>query len=258
MSVVEVVGMVGAGKSTLTSEMTNLLERRGYVVLTRVEAIRVAMRRSLVGSLCSRFVRSAARRDRILIAAYRLAVRPAYIGVFAVRNLGLIRSVIGSHALRWLPRWHRRTISKLLYRTGASVGFLSSRLRPHEVLILEEGLHHRAVNLFSWDPNGVDAARVDSYVRAVPATDLVISVEAPPAVCVARARSRGLPNRLESQSAIEPDRFLANAAEVIEIVLRTLDAGTHPALRIWNGDSLEEAVAALDSGLNAYFEPRPL
>lgn len=253
MSVIEFVGMVGSGKTTLAHELAILLKQRGFVVLDRVSAIQTAMLRSPLGAFVRQVIRSEPLQAILLLNLYRFIVRPGSIAMFTATNLGLIRSVRSAPAYRILPRWHRKTISRLFFRTAATASFVRARLEPEEILILEEGLHHRAVNLFSWDPSPVRRNEVQKYLDALPPADLVLAVEAPAPTCEARAASRGMPRRLDDQSEATTQQFMTNAATIVELVLESLERGSHPMIRIWNGGSLEEALKTLVDGLDVHF-----
>ena len=76
LTVVEMAGMVGAGKTTLASAVAEELEDRGDRVLEPREAIAEVLDRSAVGTLSRRLLRSRAARCRMFRAIYRTVVRP--------------------------------------------------------------------------------------------------------------------------------------------------------------------------------------
>jgi homoserine kinase type II len=249
LTVVEMAGMVGAGKTTLASVVAADLEGRGYRVLRPAIAITEVLDRSFFGALSRRLLRSATARRRMLRAVYRGAVRPWYTAMFVMGCPGPIWSAMRAQWRSPLPGWHRRKILSLLLRLAAAQLYLSRRMRPDEVLLLEEGMVHRAVNVFAWSDGDVDLAAVGRYVTGLPRTDLVVLVTAPLSVCIERADARGLPRRLAGRDDATVARFMRNAAVIVDVLPDLLSARSRPSVVVHNGGALDAAVTALQEAI---------
>jgi len=256
LSVVEMAGMVGAGKTTLAAAVTAALEDRGYRVLRPAVAIDEVLDRSLVGMAARLLVRSPTARRRVQRAVYRLVLRPCHMAWFVAGRARPTATAVGAVWRSPLPGWHRRKIVGLLLRSAATQLYLVRRMRSDEVLLIDEGLVHRAVNLFAWTDGDVDLAAVAHYVTSLPPTDLLVLVTAPLLVCVERADARGLPRRLVGHDDATVARFMTNAAAVVDALPELLRAGCQPWVRVDNGGMRGDAVAALRVAVGAAVEAR--
>lgn len=249
VTVVEMAGMVGAGKTTLAADLVTVLEASGYRVLSIIDAIDEVLGRSTIGAVIRRLLPSVDRQRRALSTTYKLLLRPWYSLRFAISHPALTLVAARAAMSTPLPMWHRRTLIALFLRPAAAELCFRRRLRSREILLLEEGLLHRAVNVFAWGGT-VDHARLQRYLAALPAADLVVLVTAPLDTCLARVGSRGLPARLEGHDDATVARFMANAVEVAERMTDALARSGRPAIVIDNGGDLETSVAALRAALD--------
>jgi hypothetical protein len=112
-------------------------------------------------------------------------------------------------------------------------------------LIVDEGFVHRTVQLNSSAVERPDRAQVVAYVDALPLTDLVVIVHAPPEVCRQRVQARGVWPRLQHRSAAEIAMFVTNAHRAIGIAADHLRAGRRPVIEIDNDDDLSDAEVRL-------------
>ena len=256
LTTVEMAGMVGAGKTTLADAVAAELEDHGYRVLRPAAAVAEALDRSTVGAVSRRLTRSPAARRHLQRAWYRLVVRPAHIACFVAGRLRPTWSAARAVKRSPLPRWHRRKILGLLLRPAATQRYLERRLRPDEVVLLDEGMVHRAVNLFAWTAGDVDLAAVGRYVDGLPATDLVVLVTAPLEVCIERAGARGLPRRLAGRDEATVSRFMHNAATVVDALPGLLRRGRRRWVAIDNRGTRDAAAALVRRAVRANLADR--
>ncbi len=249
MTVVEMMGMVGSGKTTLAGVMSDDLEGKGFQVLPVTEALHVVLSRTAVGSVVRALVSSEAGRERVHGVLYRRVIRPCYCWIFIARHPRLAALALAAVGRSAIGVRHRVRILKLFVRPGAAQLFLGPRMEVNEILLFEEGLVHRAVNLFSWCEGEVDVAALEQYVDRVPATDLIVVVEASTAVAVDRARARGLPVRLIGVDDATIERFMARAAEVAVFVAGALRRSDRPTVVIDNDGPVADAIASLRASL---------
>lgn len=249
MIVIELVGMVGSGKSTIARELPELLAKRGVTAYGGQQAIEICLDRSWFSPLTHRLL-SDAHRMRLNRAVYRWLIRPVWVLLFVLIHTRAVRRAFRASGSHSIPRWHRRKLRQLFLHTAAAASFVRPRLRKEEAMILEEGIVHRAVNLFAWGE--IDHERIEAFLSDLPPTDLLVSVDAPLPVCLDRVAARGLPRRLEHQDGETIERFFDRAAAIIEIVEDWLGRSSIPTITVFNGASLEQALADLSEGLDLH------
>jgi hypothetical protein len=254
---IEFTGMVGSGKSTIAAEFKRLLREQGVAALEPAEASMRCFERSrlgqAVGALAPR-----PWRGQCLRAALRL-VELWHRLVFALAHRRLVWPVLLSQRRRQIPWWHRWIIVGLFFEVAGRYQFLRGRLLAGEAAVFEEGLVHRAINLFAWEPRVLDVDAVTSYFGQLPALDLIVLVRAPLDVCLARAGERGLPLRLRDKDKATIDRFMAHSDTIVELGAAFLRSQTRQLIEIDNGGALDDTLASLRERASAspVFQQRP-
>jgi Ser/Thr protein kinase RdoA (MazF antagonist)/ribose 1,5-bisphosphokinase PhnN len=244
--IAELVGPVGAGKSTLLRHLERALRERGVMTLPPALAVDRGLGRSAVGPL----VRPLLGRPGTAPVTRQLLVDLPYGLWTMVRRprlgLSVARALLGSP----LPWWHRRLILRLWLEVAGREAFVRSRLAPGEALVFDEGLVHRAVNLFAWQP-AATAGAVISYLTRAPRPDLVVVVAASPEVAAERIATRGLPKRLRGRDDVQVAEFLQRARQVLDTTETWLAASGVPMVRIENAGPLDTVPSILDERLRA-------
>ncbi len=247
MNTIEMAGTVGAGKTTLADALRVMLTQRDVEVFDVKDAIELAMKRSNLGGLFGWLLRAPSHRRTASVIAYRALVRPWHEMWFITHHLHLTRLVLRTLRHLPLPIWHRRRIFRLFLRRAASLEFLRSRIGPGEILIVEEGLVQRAVNIFAWDRHAVDQAAVTEYLTALPSLDLVLFVEIAEPTSFERASLRGLPARLAGHTEDAVERFMMHAVDVASITVTYLEQTDGPFYIIENGGPLDRTLDSLEA-----------
>ncbi|HEY7615961.1 MAG TPA: phosphotransferase [Terriglobales bacterium] len=217
MSWIEFTGEVGAGKTTLAAAFRRQAESCGYRALSPEEAAQLAMERTLPGRWLARLPWTGSR-ERVLGRLYRWFAAPLAQSAFARQHAELMRQVDRSErARRTLPDKHRGIIRRLFFDVAALYQFALPRLKPGELVVLDEGFAHRAVNLFAWEPGEVDVEAVHAYLDCLPVSGLIVMVNAPEGAALERAQARGLPVRLRDKDPEVVQRFITHTGEIIRI-----------------------------------------
>jgi Ser/Thr protein kinase RdoA (MazF antagonist) len=109
--------------------------------------------------------------------------------------------------------------------------------------LVDEGLVHRAVNLFGWYPQP-SAEAVRRYVSLVPLPDALVAVQADPEDARERALARGAPKRLAGSSDADVSAFISQAREVAGTAVKTVRGrpGAH-VINVHNRKSLRRSVS---------------
>lgn len=249
MKSIEFFGQVGSGKSTVAQAARQTLRDAGFDPIDMKTAIGRCLERSWLGRLTGRFL-PAAPRHRLLWAIYRRGLHPVYSLRLALSNPGLFAAVIRAQLGNGLPWWHKRRIWRLVFNQANGLVFVSGRLADDEILLLEEGLLHRAVNLFSWQMDGVRVDLVRQYLERLPILDLAVRVDAPMEICRERTLARGLPSRLRPKDEETTAVFFENADHVLALISAHVVGSGRPVIAVDNGGRRGQFEAALGAALN--------
>jgi thymidylate kinase len=247
VTVIELFGAPGAGKSAVLPELADALRRRGWRARLAEEAIDARLARTPLGRLIARLPYGSKRIGRLRTPLVDLPHGVA----FTLRHRRLVATVLLA-VLRAPVSWgHRLVLLHRFFSVAAREQFLRGRLADDEVAIFDEGLIHRTVNLYAWRRRP-PSREVDDYLRRIPLPDLAVHVEVPAETAAARMASRGLPLRLRGHDQAMVTRFLANAADVVSMARRSID-GSLPVVHVTNEGDLvavrEDLSAAMDGAL---------
>jgi hypothetical protein len=252
--VIELVGAPGAGKTTLLPAAMEGCRTAGLRPYTVVGAGRAFAARTLVGRAANAVLQGSLR-DKALWAIF-LGCRSLSAAAYAARRPRLARYVLAS--VRGRPAAAGARQRKVLHwyvRLVGSYGFLTSRARAGEALVLDEGFIHRAVQLHASEAEVPQEARIDEYAELVPRPDLLVHVRAPIDVCERRVRSRGAWDRFRHKDPEDLSRFVANAHRATVLITAAAEARGWRVVEIDNdGSDPVEAEAALGSRIPAALE----
>jgi thymidylate kinase len=248
MTFIELYGQVGSGKSTVAQAAQRLFLEAGFEPVDMKTAIARCLARSRLGRLAGRA--PDAHRRRLLKGVYRYGLYPLYSLRLALTNPRLFGAVIRAQLGNGLPWWHKRKIWRLFFNLANGLAFVSGRLAQDEIVLLEEGLLHRAVNLFSWHMDGVQDDLLRRYLDHLPVLDLVVYVEAPMDSCRERMLARGLPSRLRPEDDETTAHFFENAGHVVALISAHVAGSGRPAIVVDNGGRRGQFEAALRAALS--------
>jgi hypothetical protein len=252
--VVELVGAPGAGKTTFLPAALDACRTAGLRPYTIVGAGRAFAARTLAGRAANA-VLPARLRDKALWAIF-LGCRSIWAAAFAARRPQLAWYVLALAQDRpAAARARERRVLHWYVRLVGAYGFLTSRAREGEALVLDEGFIHRTVQLHSSTVEIPEAATIDAYVDLVPRPELLVHVRAPIDVCERRVRSRGVWDRFRSEDPSDLTRFVANAHRATTLIATAAEARGWRVVEIDNGEGDPAHVeAALRSRIRAALE----
>jgi broad-specificity NMP kinase len=254
--IVELLGVPGAGKTTISRELVSLLGAREVRAHSIVSAGRARGAASAVGRALAR--RRSSRTGRV-VEWQLFSIRAAFAVVpFARSHRGLTRRVLMDQLGRDIPVGLRIHIVRNFLRLCGRYRCITERPGATEALVLDDGFVHRAVQVHASAFEDVDLARVGDYIGLVPPPDLVVFVTAHVATCEQRVRERGVWRHSRRLSTAQLARYLRNA----EIVVTA--AADHARRLGWNvvqidndGRALDEVRRELDDSLPFLGFPTP-
>jgi thymidylate kinase len=232
--IIEFTGAPGSGKSTLSLVVRQTLRDLGLKAMLITEAGRYCLKRAFLGSLIC-LVTPRRWHEKVLWGVFRRLI-VVYQLKFAIQNRALTRQAVGVLTRHQLPWRDRCSILRWFFRDASYYQFFRKRLRSGEVLILDEGLVHRATSLYTSASEEPDPLEVTNYVKLLPRPELVIGVQALPDICAARVSSRGSNRRYHNEQLVP---FLVNSAKVTEIALRGIRGMGWNILEVNNNEKLD-------------------
>lgn len=240
--IIEMLGSPGAGKTALLPTIEESCRAAGLVPFTIEAAARPFAARTGLGRLVQR-VSPAHFESQALWGVFRF-VSGWHTVRMAIRRPDLMRYVLSS-------QWRRppaadargRRVAYWYLRLMGSYGLLQAVMRPGEVVVIDEGFVHRAVQLHSSSVETPTSAQLAAYLARVPSPDLVVHVDSSASVCRRRVQDRGVWSRLSHRSALEVEQFIDNAHQTVTLVRAQLGSRGWSVIDVDN-DQPDPEVAA--------------
>ncbi len=232
--VVEFTGSPGAGKSTVASRCAELARARGLRVPER-EAVRdLYLRHGWLGRLAGpQLAEREVAGQRLeyfkevetprLLRGFRLRHPRGWRGYRAA--LEEIRADDPDEA-EVLERWVDQSILtwRMLRRRASRVDFFA----------WEEGIAHRALNLFVRPGRPLDEDAVRAFLRRWALPDALVWVQADTDACLSRMAARGLPERLVGHGPEAVRAFVESGARVSAAIAAEARRRGLPVLELEN------------------------
>jgi broad-specificity NMP kinase len=254
LEIVELIGTPGAGKTTLSTEIIELLQEGGWVASTIVGAAREHARRTVAGRLLVRHTSGRVQQLLLWWLFYVLASMHAFVFLFEERQLS--RTVLGTQLRRPIRVARRVQICFWFFQLAGRQRFLRATAREREVLVVDDGFLHRAVHIYASHVEDPSPRAVGHYVDLLSEPSLVVSVRCDEEICEARVRMRGVWRHSRRLTVGELSRYLTRSDIVVDIAGRRARERGWRITSVDNDDEvLGAARAALAPVLVAAFPP---
>jgi thymidylate kinase len=235
---IEFLGGVGSGKSSLATALRERLNTAEFPVSSPQQLLDIRLAQALPGAI--RYGRSQKIARRALLTGYQAR--------FSLKHPKLVwQAWNASQNLRNLPGWHRNIIFHLFFEVAGWYEAVPYRVPPKRIVVVDEGLAHRSINLFAWQNRDLDAGEIQAYIENLPKVVLTILVCAPVQDCLERAYNRGLPLRLRGKDPQTVRRFVENSHTVALLAGNALTSRGSPVIEIDNSLGLEQSITTLCS-----------
>lgn len=212
--IIEFTGAPGSGKSTLVSHALARAREQGLRVVERDALLELYLENGLVAKLVGA-VAPASEVERTRLRIHQRIEIPLLMRCFAKRfpsgwerfqaELAVLRDETPEEHAR-VERWVQRGIRQLM--------MARARSSLADLVLCDEGIAHRSVNLFARPGFPVELARLRDFLSGWAFPDVIVHVRASPKRCAARAWTRGVPKRLAGHSEAALLDFVAASAAV--------------------------------------------
>jgi hypothetical protein len=213
-TLVEFTGPPGAGKSALATRCAEILSARGLRVPPRSALRDLYLRHGWIGKLAgSQLAREEVAGQRL--EYFKQVETPWLLRGFRWRHPRAWRRLQAElEDLRRDDPHEAETVEHWVEQSLLTFQMLRSQAQRMDAFLWEEGIAHRAVNLFVRAGAPVDLARVRGFLRRWPFPDALVRVDADAGACAARLSARGGTDRLFGRDAAEVHGFVEAAAAV--------------------------------------------
>lgn len=243
--IVEFTGPPGSGKSTLASFVIERVRERGASVVEGREILPIYLKSGPL-ALLVRSLLPASRVDHRRLRLYQQIDHPLLLPRFAARHprgfrlfrseLERIRAEAPEEHAR-IERWVERGIHRFVMARARS-----ARL---DLVVCDEGICHRCINLFVGWQQELDLARLRGFLACWALPDMVVQVTASLEHCTERIRARGGLKRLEGKGNAELRAFVEECAVASAEIAREARRRGRPTVEIANDHpSAEEFLAS--------------
>jgi thymidylate kinase len=239
--IIEFVGVMGAGKTSLHRRATERLAALGHPVWTH------RMVADLAAARCAAALPTAPFHARAIARFRRLLFKTSV----AWRSRGAVALAVG-HLLR-SKRPAGDVLKSLRRFLTCLANYWTARLSipAEEIVLTDEGVVQKLCAVFIHGSGRVDLAAVRRYARTLPLPDVLVYVvvDAEIARARARVRSRRLAGRFAALQDAELRTVFADTASAFDALVNEIQTATPRAVRIIvvRTDDFERAKATLDA-----------
>lgn len=233
---IEFLGGVGSGKSSLATALRERFNTAEFPVSSPQQILDTRLAQVLPRAILHGRSQKIAR--RVLLTGYQTR--------FSLNHPKLIwQAWNASQKLRNLPGWHRKIIFNLFLEVAGWYEAVPYKVPPKSMVVVDEGLAHRSINLFAWQTGDLNAGKIQAYVESLPEVTLTIMVTAPVQDCLERAYKRGLPLRLRGKDPQTVRCFVENSHAVASLAGSILTSKGRFVIKIDNSSGLEQSITTL-------------
>lgn len=246
--IIEFTGISGSGKTTLAKLAAERLKACGVEVVSRSCLIEnYVLENSGHEGICHpipnysdrRHLRREYRTHYSLVLRERFAALHPEAWVALHRRLETIASTRSHDLAQFIEMWVGGIVADYILLRDAT--------QTRALFLWQEGIAHRAINLFADISIEIDLAELGRFLSTWPFPDVLVIVESGRDCCYRRIVDRGLTQRLRGSSPYEVLAFLESSLAVVKSIVREAHRRKIDVLRIKNNfdslRSLEESPA---------------
>lgn len=239
MKLIELTGISGSGKSTITPIIKKFLKTEGfevydkYILVLRCNEFPVNRRFSTV------FIRllPASFRDKMLALFYRvLDNKRIYLAHYLLENLGFYETTINNISEAPIPFYQKNWLILWWFNLISTYQMAVESLEKNSILILDEGFYHKLINFYVHLGHDLEYSKIQTYVESIPHIDILIHIETSIDKCIERFSKRNLPRVIRGRTMQEVTNYLENSKKAIEYSNNLISTKGTKIIKIENSD----------------------
>lgn len=248
---IELIGLPGAGKSTLKAGMIRKFKKKGKICLGVREAFFSSFSKSaddlvsqqLLKMFPSWMVGILLKRS-FIGSRYRFLAQNRFIS----QRSESIEAILSSDSFHEMPQEGRVLALSRFLGTAIEYQVIKEQIGEDVPIVFDEGFFQRGTSLFiipALEKYVASEESVFRYFDSVPTPNLLVLVETDLTKCAERMQTRGLPNRLAhlNPSLILP--FILTCQQYFHHIIEWAQRRNKRVIRIVNNDLIESAVLEL-------------
>jgi thymidylate kinase len=240
--IVEFTGLPGSGKSTLSMAVQEVLLSRGYEVLTSFECKQVA---GLIDQ------HSGGNRLTAILNNIIITVKCIMMNIRIFSVIPWWQLVMGNSIRDQI------VILTAFFKNLVERDAINYVAQNNTIVLMDEGLFHRAYSLFVPTRNSLNLFKVINYGRTIWLPHLLIYLKPSILTSLHRMQKRGVPIRMKRLKAREIVSMLVRGEAVLDILVET--AIHKPSAKfdviILNGEDVEGSKQKILDWFDVHFPP---
>lgn len=248
MRYIELLGLPGAGKSTIACEVVRLLQANGQQVLIKGDILRHTMRTRIkqgpgltwkIAGMLAAVWKS--RIPNLIWEKHRCAVLVRFIARYPDLAGQIIACATQAGPPAWVPQDVVCDENLMTWLFDVACYYQAARdfLSDHDIIVLEEAFCQHAYYLLAFHRDHRDPERLHRYLQAIPRPDALIAITVSPTVCEQRmhARSKGIASDILTPLTVEQRlTLLTQRFAMYQDIATYFEQQGVPVLRIDNTD----------------------
>ncbi len=198
---IELLGLPGAGKSTLIRIFLKNYRLSGYAAWDDESALFVSLRNSGFS-----FLKILPRNLGVIVVQlifYHTKLKDSCLDAFIKKNTHLLKLILNVlHRSACSDKDKELTLNRF-YNLFAKNEQIRTYFNKNEIVIYDEGFSQRIVSLFGYGFKNANEKDIIHYISKIPMPDQVFIIDTEIDKCLKRMENRGYPKRLRNKSENE-------------------------------------------------------
>ncbi|MBU1908730.1 MAG: hypothetical protein KJ726_01630 [Verrucomicrobia bacterium] len=168
---------------------------------------------------------------------------------FIYSHTEFVELILAILVRRALPQWEKEHVLGRYFDSFAHFQIAHAVIGEGEAILTDPGLIQRGIALLGYGTAETNDQDLHEYMRLTPRPDLVISVQTPPAICLARMQARSFPKRLQDMSEREITESLNKCQTYLQIAKECLRQRGSALIEVENAGTLPLSIEKIRADL---------
>jgi thymidylate kinase len=224
--IIEFLGSTCSGKTTLLKEAQSAFSQRGKTVYLLRDSILPLCERQIWAKLFKHLTPEK-NRDKLLKGLFYYFVLPSYTIRYICSHTCFALYILKQQFERNIPLSHKIKVLKWFFNTAGFRKFVANTITEDEIIIFDEGIIQRTLNLYTSERETADASDVMKLINNINLPDMIIFVTSPLSHCVDRIENRNLNFRLRGKNKSSIVEFIKNQLSTASLVKNIIKEKCH-------------------------------